>query len=300
MNNFKELEKRIPLTVPKDYKNIYLQNLNKITKNTGKLFLFAGDQKIEHLNKDFYGKNISLESADPEHLFKIANSGYIGCFATQLGLISKYGNDYKNINYIVKLNSKTDLVSVKQSEPISALLNTVQDVIEFKKNFELSIVGVGYTIYLGSEHESIMLAQASQIISESHKNGLIVILWIYPRGKAVKNELDPEIIAGACGVSVSIGADFVKINNPGKENLKNCVTAAGRSGVLLAGGKQKESELFLEDIYEQINKFKISGCAIGRNIHQKNLDEAIRFCKAIYGIVYENIILNDAKNYLKE
>ncbi|MBU4387701.1 aldolase [Candidatus Dependentiae bacterium] len=300
MNNSKDLEKMIPLNVHSDNKNLYLENLKKITKDTGKLFLFAGDQKIEHLNKDFYGKDISSQSADPEHLFKIANSGYVGCFATQLGLISKYGNDYKNINYVVKLNSKTDIVQTKQLEPMSSLLNTVQDIVDFKQSSALSIVGVGYTIYLGSENENSMLAQASRIIYDAHKNGLIAILWIYPRGKAVKNELDPELIAGACGVGVCLGADFVKINNPGKEYLTNCVKAAGRTGIVLAGGKHKDSEFFLEELYEQVNKFKISGCAVGRNIHQKDLDNAVRFCKAIYGIIYENIILNDAKNYLKE
>jgi len=31
----------------------FLKSFNEATKNTGNLMLFAGDQKIEHLNKDF-------------------------------------------------------------------------------------------------------------------------------------------------------------------------------------------------------------------------------------------------------
>ena len=72
--------------------------------------LFAGDQKIEHLNKDFYGKGIAKEDNNPEHLFRIASKATIGGFAAQYGMITHYGRDYKNINYIVKLNSKTNLV----------------------------------------------------------------------------------------------------------------------------------------------------------------------------------------------
>ena len=34
--------------------------------------LFAGDQKVEHLNSDFYGEGIHNDDGDPEHLFKIA------------------------------------------------------------------------------------------------------------------------------------------------------------------------------------------------------------------------------------
>jgi len=72
--------------------------------------LFAGDQKIEHLNDDFYGPGISPEDNDPEHLFRIASSAEIGCFATQMGLLARYGEDYPRVKYLVKLNSKTNVV----------------------------------------------------------------------------------------------------------------------------------------------------------------------------------------------
>ena len=52
----------------------------------------------------------------------------------------------------------------------------------------VNVVGIGYTIYLGSEYESTMMAEAGELIAQAHANGLIVVLWIYPRGKAVKAE----------------------------------------------------------------------------------------------------------------
>jgi fructose-bisphosphate aldolase/6-deoxy-5-ketofructose 1-phosphate synthase len=58
-----------------------------------RFFLFAGDQKVEHLNKDFFGEGIPESSCDPEHMFKIASQSPISAFATQLGLISLYGQD---------------------------------------------------------------------------------------------------------------------------------------------------------------------------------------------------------------
>lgn len=294
----KAIEIKVPLTVPADFKEIYLQNYKNITKNTENIFLFAGDQKIEHLNNDFLGAGISEQDANPEHLFKIASKGKVGAFATQLGLISRYANDYKDINYIVKLNSKTDLVSTKQADPISSLLNTVDDVVKFKKSSGLSIAGIGYTIYLGSEHESIMLAQAAQAIFKAHQNGLVTILWIYPRGKAIKDEKDSDLIAGACGVAACLGADFVKINYPGIKYLNKAVTAAGRTKVICAGGKSTEEKMFLKDLYDQIHIGKVSGCAIGRNIHQKSLDEAVKFCLAISAIVNDNKDYDKAKSYL--
>lgn len=261
--------------------------------NGGSLFLFAADQKIEHLNEDFSGKNICSECADPEHLFKIAKKlpskkgSLTSAFATQLGLISHYGCDYKNVNYIVKLNSKTNLVTTKQRDPISLAMYSVDDVVQFKKDSGLSIVGVAYTIYLGSEFEHKMFFEAAQIIYHARKNGLLSILWIYPRGKAVKNELDADLIAGAAGVAACLGADFVKINQPsgGAEELKKVVTAAGRTGVLCAGGEKMDEEKFLQKLHDQIFVGGTSGFAIGRNIFKKPLGEAVELCNKIAGII---------------
>lgn len=40
--------------------------------------LFAGDQKVEHLNDDFFGPEVPEDDADPEHLFRIAAQSKIG------------------------------------------------------------------------------------------------------------------------------------------------------------------------------------------------------------------------------
>ena len=108
----------VPADVPHSMKDEYAKNYLKITHDTGKLMLFAGDQKIEHLNDDFYGKikvgeqelPIPIDDADPEHLFRIASKARIGVFATQLGLIAKYGSSYSNVPYLVKLNSNRILL----------------------------------------------------------------------------------------------------------------------------------------------------------------------------------------------
>src|SRR5579864_9387764 len=94
----------IPADVPKSAHQTYLAHYAAITKNTGNLFLFAADQKIEHLNTDFYGNTIHPDANSPEHLFKIASQGSIGAFATHIGLIARYGRQYPKIHYIAKLN----------------------------------------------------------------------------------------------------------------------------------------------------------------------------------------------------
>lgn len=294
----------IPLTVPAQMKTTFEEHYYKATKGTGRLFLFAGDQKIEHLNQDFRGTGISSESADPAHLFAIASKGRIGAFASHLGLIARYGDRYRNINYIVKLNGKTNLTD-KTHDPISLNLHTVADVVNFAQSSNLSIVGVGYTIYLGSAHEHQMLTQAAQGIYQAHKNGLLTVLWIYPRGQAVKNGTDSALIAGATGVAVSLGADFVKIQPPHAEDskasaqqLSYACAAAGTTGVICSGGDLKTEPSLLEDIHNQITIGGARGVAIGRNIHQRDTQKAIALSKAIAAVVFDGVNAKDASKHL--
>ena len=46
---------KVPLDVPAGMRDVYLANYDLITQGSGRLMLFAGDQKMEHLNDDFYG-----------------------------------------------------------------------------------------------------------------------------------------------------------------------------------------------------------------------------------------------------
>jgi DhnA family fructose-bisphosphate aldolase class Ia len=119
------------------------------------------------------------------------------------------------------LNSKTNLIKTSQSDPFSQQWLDVKQVVDFSLRSGLNILAVGYTIYLGSEHEATMLHQAARIIYDAHQHGLITVLWIYPRGKAVADEKDPHLIAGATGVAACLGSDFVKVNYPKKEGYES-------------------------------------------------------------------------------
>jgi DhnA family fructose-bisphosphate aldolase class Ia len=291
---------RVPLDVPRSVRERYIENYLSITRESGRLMLFAGDQKVEHLNEDFYGEGIHTDDNEPEHLFRIASQAKIGVFATQLGLIARYGMNYSGVPYLIKLNSKTNLVKTSQADPLSQQWIDVQQIIDFRNNSGLNILGVGYTIYLGSEYEAMILRQAAQIVYNSHQHGLITVLWMYPRGKAVKDEKDPHLIAGATGVAACLGTDFVKVNYPRKEGLeskeifKEAIMSAGRTKVVCAGGASENVELFLRTLHDQIHVSGAAGSATGRNIHQKSLKEAIRMCNAIYAITVEGSSVEQA------
>jgi class I fructose-bisphosphate aldolase len=191
-------------------------------------------------------------------------------------------------------------VGVKQDDPYSPLLYSLESVLALREA-GVNIVGIGYTIYLGSEYEATMMAEAGELITEAHAAGLIVVLWIYPRGKAVENEKDADLIAGAAGVALCLGADFVKVNPPkalegvtSAELLARASEACGRTGLVCAGGSTVDAEQFLTQLWEQIHVGGASGNATGRNIHQRSLDEAVRLTKAISAITLADYDVQEA------
>ena len=299
------MDKYLPADVPADKEKEFRDNFIKTTGGSGRLMLFAGDQKVEHLNNDFFGEGIPAEDNDPEHLFRIASQANIGAFATQFGLISRYGRDYGDVPYLVKLNAKTNLIPYSEKDPYSQQWLEVEDIVEFRNSSGLDIRGVGYTLYLGSEHEHSMLREAARIVHSAHKNGLLAVLWIYPKGNFVNDEHDGHLIAGAAGVGAALGADFVKLKVPYSDGkfdaaaLREVTMAAGRSGVLCEGGDRVDEKAFLEELYEQIHTGGSRGNGTGRNIHQRPLKEAINMANAIYAVTVEGSSIEEAAKILE-
>src|SRR3990167_4404423 len=122
----------VPSDVPWSKRSTYIRNFLRMTHSTGRLMLFAGDQKVEHLNDDFFGEGISAEDGDPKHLFEIASKAKIGIFAAHLGLLARYGSSYPQVTYLVKLNGKSPLVKTEQKDPSSLAWFSVNDVVDFK------------------------------------------------------------------------------------------------------------------------------------------------------------------------
>ncbi|MDP3889035.1 MAG: aldolase [bacterium] len=294
----------IPADVPSKVHSEFKKNYKAITKNTERLFLFSCDQKIEHMNDDFSAQSAHPDAQDPEHLFRIAKQGRIGAMATHLGLIARYGKNYNEVNYIVKLNGKTNVVKPEQCDPLSAFLYDIEDVIEFKQHSGLAIAGIGLTIYLGGEYEQEMLTAAAQTIFYAHRYGLVTIVWVYLRGKSITDDQNPHLLAGAAGVAHALGSDFVKIKPPknttkSTQQLKTITTAAGNTKVICAGGKPVEPKIFLQELYNQIHTGGTYGCATGRTIFQLSLPEAVAMTHAIAAIVMDDATIKTALGLLK-
>lgn len=268
----------IPADVPQQFHDEFRKNLHALMTENGNILILAADHKLEHLNDDFYGTGIAQEAAHAHHFFSLAQSSSLGTLATQFGLIARYGAEYPEVNYIVKLNSKTNIIPLSAMDPLSRSWYSIDDVVALKQNIP-HIRGIGYTIYLGSEHEQYMLHEAAQVVTQAHRHGLVAILWVYPRGKYVQEQVSLRFTAGAAGVANALGADAVKLQLPSgrdtkaDEIIRVSVTAAGNTAIIASGGERVETLDLLETIKHH-QEHGVRGAAIGRNLYQRQTNEA--------------------------
>ena len=247
-------------------------NLEKITKD-GRVLFLAYDHGLEHGPSDF-----DDESVDPAKILEIADSGFFTGFICQKGIAEKYYDKNKHqVPLIVKLNGKTKLLS--EEEPYSPQICSVEEAVS------LGASAVGYTVYIGSEHEAKMISEFSQIEKETDKAGIPLIGWMYPRGRAVAGrEKTKEILSYAARVGLEIGAEMIKIPYTGdKESFKWVVSAAGKTKVVVLGGEKKDEEEFSKMVKDILSAGAI-GLAIGRNIWQA--EEPLKISKKLNEIIF--------------
>jgi class I fructose-bisphosphate aldolase len=228
-------------------------NTNGLITN-GSSLLLAYDHGMEHGPSDFRDKNV-----DPRYVLDIAKkAGYNGIILHK-GIAEKYYNKgYSKVPLIVKLNGKTNLY---KGEPLSEQICTVDEAID------LGARAVGYTIYIGSAHESKMFEEFGKIIDQAHDAGIPVILWAYPRGKSVK-KVTPKLVEYAARVGLEMGADFVKVKYTGTaDSFGRVVNAAGKCRVLCLGGSKLTDAQFLK-LARNAKAAGAKGMAVGRNIWQ--------------------------------
>lgn len=239
----------------------------------GKALFLAYDQGLEHgPESDFNDKNV-----DPLYILDIAKRGKFNGIIFQKGIVEKYLKEIKasGVPLIMKLNGKTKLY---KGDPVSAQIGTVKEAVK------LGAAAVGFTIYIGSEHESKMIEQFEGIVREAHEKGLPVIVWIYPRGKSVKNPDSRESLVYAARTGLEIGADMVKIHWNGKlPDLRWAVKSSGRCKLVVAGGLKKSEKELLRNV-KSVAASGATGLAIGRNIWQH--ENPIELTKKIKKILW--------------
>jgi class I fructose-bisphosphate aldolase len=245
-----------------------------LTKNRS--MLLAYDQGLEHGPTDLNSRNV-----DPSFIMDLAARGGFNGVVFQKGIAEQYYDGH--VPLIVKVNGKSNLV---KGEPVARQNCSV------KRAAETGAKAVGYTIYAGSAHESLMFEEFGRIQEEAHERNMAAIAWIYPRGEAIKNDTAPEIIAYAARIGMELGADAIKIKYSGDvHSFKWAVTCAAKSRVFMSGGPKAASEKeFLRQVRGAIDA-GATGLAVGRNVWQSS--DPLRLARILKALIIDNRSLDE-------
>jgi len=292
----------------KPSESIKKKNLDKMLykhgMGKGKLLILPIDQGLEHGPMDFFA---NPEAKNPEFQLKLAIEGCYSALACHIGIAEKYWAEQKDkIPLILKVNGKTAIPS--DDEAFSPLTSTVEDAAR------LGATAVGYTLYVGSPAQDRDLAQLCQVRKECVEHGLPLVVWSYPRGKAVQEKGDRNSLYSvdyAARVAMEVGADIVKLNIPKKlsseklekykmflekkeetkpylelenasdeERMKRVVESAGKTLVIVSGGgKVEDKDLLARSAY--CVRAGVTGFVYGRNMWQRPYKEALEMTKQI-------------------
>jgi class I fructose-bisphosphate aldolase len=177
---------------------------------TGYVSILPVDQGIEHSAGASFAPNPMY--FDPENIVKLAIEGGCNGVASTLGVLGACARKYAHkIPFLLKFNHNEFL-----SYPNSF------DQIRFasiKQAFDMGAMGVGATIYFGSEESKRQLQEVTGMFQQAHELGMFTVLWCYLRNAAFKTkEADYHVAADLTGqanhLGVTIEADIIKQKLP--------------------------------------------------------------------------------------
>src|SRR5271157_320988 len=219
---------------------------------------------------------------------KVAEGG-ANAVLMQKGMVPHGHRGYgKDVGLIVHMSASTSL----SPDP-----NNKVQVCTVEECMKMGADAVSVHINIGSDTESDQLGILGCTAERCAFWGIPLIAMMYPRGAAIKNQHDPEVVAHAARAGAELGADIVKTNYTGdpdtfKQVIKGCPVP-----VIIAGGPKMGSDIELLEMIEQAIKVGAKGAAIGRNVFQH--ESPTNITKAISRVVHEGWSAADAFEELR-
>jgi class I fructose-bisphosphate aldolase len=196
-----------PVAVLRNLQSVF--NTGRLGR-TGYLSILPVDQGIEHSAAASFAKNPAY--FDPKNICELAVEGGCNAVATTFGVLGMVARRYAHkIPFIVKMNHNELLTYPNRYDQV--MFGSVQEA------YELGAVGVGATIYFGSEESTRQLQEVSEAFQEAHSLGLFTVLWCYLRNDGFKKDgvdymLSADLTGQANHMGVTIEADIIKQKQP--------------------------------------------------------------------------------------
>jgi predicted phospho-2-dehydro-3-deoxyheptonate aldolase len=205
--------------------------------------------------------------------------------------ILKSLNQVPNCGVILHMSASTKLSSDPDHK---VLVASVEEAVFFGADCVSVHVNCG-----GGDAEPQMLKDLGEVAGDCEKYQMPLLAMMYPRGKNVKDKLDPEAIALVARIGGELGADLVKTPYTGDIDSFRKVVRGCPVPVVIAGGPKCETELEVLQMVKGAIEAGACGVSLGRNAFQyKNPTAMVKALRAIiiedHEVDYAQEILDDA------
>ncbi len=195
----------------------------------------------------------------------------------------------KDIGLIIHISASTSL----GPDPLNKVtVATVEEVVR------LGADAVSMHVNVGAESEPEMLEALGMTTMVCEEWGIPLLAMMYPRGKKVKNEHDPELVMHAARVGAELGADLIKTNYTGDPDTFKQVISGCPVPVIIAGGPKANTDAEVLKMVEDAISVGASGVSIGRNVFQHK--NPAHMTRAMSKIVHENFSAAEAMELLRD
>ena len=194
----------------------------------------------------------------------------------------------KDIGLILHLSAST-MVSPRPNKKV--LVNTVENALRMGAD------GVSVHVNVGDDDEPSMLEALGQVAVECNYWGMPLLAMMYPRGRNIENETDPEMVRLAARVGAELGADFVKVSYTGDPESFARVVEGCPAPILIAGGSKLSAEEMFVTI-ENAMQAGAKGLSVGRNVFQSK--DPVAFLNYACSIVHEGMSAKEAAELYRE
>lgn len=284
--------------------------------NTGYCNIFPVDQGIEHSAGASFAPNPLY--FDPENIIKLAIESGSNGVASTFGVLGIMSRKYAHkIPFVVKINHNEFLSYPNTYD--QTMFGSVKDA------WNMGAIGVGATVYWGSEESRRQLKEVSEAFELAHELGMITILWCYTRNSAfVVNGVDYHTSADFTGqanhLGVTIQADIIKqklpTNNGGYLATKHGKTSklvyekltsdhpvdlcryqvlncySGRVGLINSGGESKGASDLADAVTTAVVNKRAGGMGLilGRKAFQRPMKEGVEMLQRIMDVYLDESI----------
>ena len=292
-----------------------LLNSGRLT-GTGYCSIFPVDQGIEHSAGSAFGPNPIY--FDPENIITLAIDGGCNGVASTYGVLGIMSRKYAHkIPFIVKINHNEFLSMPNRFD--QTMFGSI------KSAWNMGAVGVGATIYWGSNESARQLKEVAEAFEYAHELGMCTILWCYTRNNGFKVDgvdyhTSADLTGQANHLGVTLQADIIKqkmpTNNGGylatkhgktskyvyenlttdhpidltRYQLANCYM--GRVGLINSGGESKGASDLADAVETAVINKRAGGMGLilGRKAFQRPMNEGVEMLQRIQDVYLDNSI----------